>query len=102
MAGAHSARRSSLFNPLPDSARERRFAVALGVAVLAILLRWLLDPVLGHVAFYSTVYIGVAFCALVCGLLPPLVTALLGFCGIFYLFVDPRHSVFLRISQIHG
>jgi signal transduction histidine kinase len=102
MAGALFARGFSLFNPLPDSERARRFAIALATAVLAISLRWLLDPVLGHVAFYSTLYIAVAFCALICGWFPAVVTSLVGFCGIFYWFVDPRHSVFLLISQIHG
>lgn len=102
MAGAVSARRFSLFSSLPESEPTARLVIALGTGVLAVLLRGLLDPVLGHVAFYSTVYIAVAFCALICGWLPGVLTSLVGFCGIFYWFVDPRHSISLRISEIHG
>ena len=102
MTTARSASRFTIFNPLPDAKRVPRFLIAFSSAVLAVLLRWLLDPVLGHVAFYSTLYIAVAFCTLVCGWLPAVVTSFVGFCGIFYWFVDPRHSVSLRISEIHG
>ncbi len=55
----------------------------------AILLRWLLDPLLGHVAFYVTVYIAVAYCAVVCGYIPAALSGLIGFLGIFYWFMDP-------------
>lgn len=73
------------------------------MAVLAVLLRELLDPVLGHVAFYVTVYIAVAFTVLVCGWIPALLTAAAAFLGVFYWFVDPRHSLALaRPSEIHG
>jgi signal transduction histidine kinase len=61
--------------------------------VLAILLRWVLDPVLGHVAFYVTLYIAVAFSSIVCGYFPATVTGLVGFLGILYWFIDPRHSL---------
>jgi signal transduction histidine kinase len=67
-----------------------------------------LDPVLGHVAFYVTVFIvvaycAVAYCALVCGYGPATLTAVLGFSGIYYWFVDPRHSLFpARPAEIHG
>ena len=73
------------------------------MAFVAVLLRELLDPVLGHVAFYVTVYIAVAFSAIVCGFGPAVLSALLGFLGIFYWFVDPRHSFAVdRPSEIHG
>lgn len=80
-----------------------RFVIALCAAVLAVLLRWLLDPLLGHVAFYVTVYAAVAFCVLVCGYLPAIVCAGAGFFGVFYWFVDPRHSVSMRTrTEIHS
>lgn len=73
------------------------------MAVVAVLLRELLDPVLGHVAFYVTVYVAVAFSAIVCGFAPAVLSALLGFLGVFYWFVDPRHSFAVnRASEIHG
>jgi signal transduction histidine kinase len=62
---------------------------------LAILLRWILDPALGHVAFYVTLYVTVTFCAVVCGFAPAILSGLLAFLGIFYWFVDPRHSLSL-------
>ena len=90
-------------SPLPQRFIVERFAIALLTAALAILLRWFLDPVLGHVAFYVTVYIAVAFCTLVCGAVPAVLSALVGFGGIFYWFVDPRHSLaVIRRSEIHG
>jgi len=71
--------------------------------ILAILLRWMLDPLLGHVAFYVTVYIAVAYCAIVCGYVPAVLSALVGFFGIFYWFVDPRHSLqVIQAAQIHS
>lgn len=79
------------------------YAVALLAAAAAVLLRWLLDPVLGHVAFYVTIYAAVAFCTIVFGIGPAVVTAIAGFCGIFYWFVDPRHSFSpVRPSEMHG
>jgi signal transduction histidine kinase len=80
-----------------------RYSVALATAALAIILRWILDPLLGHVAFYVTVYGAVAYCAVTAGLGPAVLSAIVGFLGIFYWFVDPRHSLSLiRPSEIHG
>jgi two-component system, NarL family, sensor kinase len=80
-----------------------RYGVALATAALAIVLRWIFDPLLGHVAFYVTVYMAVAFCSIVCGYAPAIVSAILGFLGIFYFFVDPRYSLSpTRPSEIHG
>lgn len=89
--------------PIPQKHVFRRYFIALSAAIAAILLRWLLDPVLGHVAFYVTVYIAVAYCAMVCGYLPAILSGLLGFFGIFYWFVDPRHSFSLIYpSELHA
>jgi len=81
----------------------KRYGAALATAALAVILRWLLDPLLGHVAFYATVYGAVAYCAVTSGLGPAMVSAIAGFLGIFYWFVDPRHSLSLiRPAEIHG
>jgi signal transduction histidine kinase len=91
------------FSPLLQTRLIERYSIGLAVGVLAILLRALLDPVLGHVAFYVTVYMGVVFSALVCGLAPALLTASVGFLGILYWFIDPRNSLSIpRQSEIHG
>ena len=80
-----------------------RYAIAIAAAALAIVLRWLLDPLLGHVAFYVTLYVTVTFCAVVSGFMPAIVSGVLGFLGIIYWFVEPRHSLSLmRQPEIHA
>ena len=93
----------TVFSPFPPQQVTLRYAVALSTAVLAVVLRAVLDPLLGHVAFYATVYMVVAFDAVVCGVGPAVLSAVVGFLGIFYWFVDPRHSLLvIRPSEIHG
>lgn len=100
MAGTFPA---GILTVLPRHYAARRFSIAVASAILAVVLRWALDPVLGHVAFYATVYIAVAYCAIVCGFAPAALCGLLGFLGVFYGFVDPRHSVLpFRPAEIHG
>lgn len=103
MTGAFPSRIPAVLTPIPGSEVFRRYSIAVASAVLAILLRWVLDPALGHVAFFITVYIAVAFCALVCGRLPASVCGVISFVGILYWFVDPRHSLQLiaQPPQIH-
>ena len=103
MAGAFRKSLSSILNPIPREFVSRRYGIAVACSLLAVVLRWLLDPVLGHVAFYVTIHIVVAYCAIACGYAPAIVTALIGFLGILYWFVDPRHSLAaFRPSEIHG
>jgi signal transduction histidine kinase len=93
----------AIFSPLPQQRGIERFIVAVATAVLAVLLRGVLDPVLGHVAFYVTLYMAVAFNAVVCGAAPAALSSLVGFLGILYWFVDPRQSLLVvRPSEIHG
>jgi signal transduction histidine kinase len=92
----------AIFSPVQDRCLILRFSLAVATAILAVLLRGLLDPALGHVAFYATVYMTVAFCATVAGMVPAALNAILGFAGIFYFFVDPRHSVSIPKSEIHA
>jgi signal transduction histidine kinase len=102
MVGRSSASSLAIFSPMQDRFVLRRFGFAVATAVLAVLLRALLDPALGHVSFYATVYMTVAFCATVAGLVPAVLNAILGFCGIFYWFIDPRHSLSIPRSEVHG
>src|SRR5215469_1192891 len=103
MIGPAPSSALKIFAPIQHRFVFERFSIASAMAVLAVLLRWALDPVLGHVAFYVTVYMGVAFCAVVCGFLPASFSGAIGFLGIFYWFVDPRHSLsVVRPSEIHG
>ena len=103
MGGALHRSIRALVTPLPSQRLATRYTVAALAGVLAVILRWALDPALGHVDFYVTVYIAVAYCAIVSGYAPAALTAVLGFVGIFYWFVDPRHSFGpARLSEIHG
>ncbi|HET7892029.1 MAG TPA: sensor histidine kinase [Candidatus Sulfotelmatobacter sp.] len=103
MAGVFPARILAILTPLPRQRVTDRYAIAIAAAALAIVLRWWLDPLLGHVAFYVTLYVTVTFCAIVCGFVPAMVSGILGFLGIVYWFVDPRHSLSLiRQPEIHA
>ena len=89
--------------PITDQRFLHRYAIAVITGVFAIVLRWLLDPVLGHVAFYVTIYIAVAYTALLCGSAPAIVSGVIGFTGVFYWFVDPRRaSLLVNRNEIHG
>ena len=102
MAGFLPGRAVTMLSPTERQKLTERYTVALAAAVFAVLLRWCLEPLLGHVAFYATVYMAVAFCALICGLGPAVLTGLMGFLGIFYWFVDPRHSLAVGRTQTHA
>jgi signal transduction histidine kinase len=103
MVGPAPSSASKIFCPVQQHFVLERFAIASATGTLAVVFRWFLDPVLGHVAFYVTVYMAVAFCAVVCGFLPAVLSAIIGFLGVFYWFVDPRLSLSLiRRSEIHG
>lgn len=92
-----------LLSPIQREFVLERYGVAVAAAALAVVLRWIFDPLLGHVAFYVTVYVAVAFCSIVCGYAPAIVCAIIGFLGIFYFFVDPRYSLSpTRPAEIHG
>ena len=92
-----------ILSPLPQRDVAERYGIALVSAAIAIMLRAVLEPLLGHAGFYVTVYLAVIFCALVCGLWPSLITATLGTAGIVYWFVDPRGSLVIHDSrEIHG
>lgn len=93
----------AISSPLSQVRFVERYSVGLAVGALAIVLRGLFDPVLGHVAFYVTVYMGVAFTALVCGLGPALLTTSVGFLGVLYWFIDPRKSLSMSLqAEIQG
>jgi len=82
-----------ILSPLPQPAIATRYAVGFASAVLAIALRAALEPIFGHAGFYATIYIAVVFSALVCGLGPSILSAVVGILGVIYWFVDPRYSL---------
>jgi signal transduction histidine kinase len=93
----------SLLSPMSQRYVWQRYFVALATALLAILLRALVEPAIGHAGFYVTVYVAVVFSALVCGLGPSVLTAVISTFGIVYWFVDPRNSfVITNRRDIHS
>ncbi len=95
-------RNLAIFTPIPDQSVTKRYILAFLTGILAILLRWVLDPVLGHVAFYVTIYISIAYCAFLCGYAPAIVSGVVGFIGVFYWFVDPRGALLFNRQDLHG
>jgi signal transduction histidine kinase len=92
-----------ILSPLPQQYVLRRYAVALASAAISILLRGLLEPVLEHSGFYITVYLAVVFSALICGLWPSILTAVVATSGIVYWFVNPRNALLITDKrEIHG
>jgi signal transduction histidine kinase len=103
MKSPFSARGYDSLLSVPQSRFIERYIIASALAFIAVLLRGILDPILGHVAFYVTVYMAVAVCAVLCGVGPAIFSALVGFLGILYWFVDPRNSLSVsRQSEIRG
>jgi len=72
-----------------------RYGLAILAAVVALLLRQLLTPLLGENNPYHTVWAAVVFSAWYCGLGPSIVTTLLCLVGTWYWFLPPTHSFVL-------
>ncbi len=73
-----------------------KYALAALAAVAALLLRELLNPLLGNENRYHTLWIAVAFAAWYCGVGPSLVTILVGVLGVWYWFMAPPHSFHIQ------
>lgn len=74
-----------------------RYVVAIIAAVMALLLRFLLTPLLGTANPYHTVWLGVVFCAWFCGIGPSILATLIMLLGVWYWFV-PVYGSFLLAS----
>ena len=72
--------------------RRPAIAYALAIAALAaaVLLRWLLDPVMGDSLPLVTLFGAVAAAVWVGGYRPAIVVAILGYLACSYLFIQPR------------
>ena len=89
------ARMSSRTQPWLES-KPQRYGLALVVTVLVLILRGVLDPVIGSYVPYLAVLPAIVFSAWFCGLGPSLLSMLLAFLGEQYWFIPPVHS--LRIA----
>jgi signal transduction histidine kinase len=70
-----------------------RYIVASCAVILALAVRWALNPVLGDYLPYVTLYPVVAFAAWCCGLGPSALVTLVGIIGARYLFLSPKYSL---------
>ena len=69
------------------------YALSLGVLVAAVLVRWVLDPLLGDTLPLVTLFGAVAFAAWAGGYRPAGVVAILGYLACDFLFIEPRGHV---------
>jgi signal transduction histidine kinase len=68
-----------------------RYAIAIGVAALAVFSRKLAAPILGNENPYHTVWLAAMFCAFYCGMGPAIVAVLLSAAGVWYWLLPPYH-----------
>ena len=68
------------------------YGVTFAAVVVAALIRWLLDPLLGDYVPYPTFFVAVVFAVWVGGWRPALFATGLGFLLALFLFVPPRYS----------
>ncbi len=83
---------TSLNSTVDKQSAAGRYTVAVLAAVLALLLRQALSPLLGANSPYFTVWAAVVFSAWYCGLWPSIVTTLINALGVWYWFLPPVHS----------
>lgn len=69
-----------------------RYLLAVVAAFAALLLRFVLQPLLGSSNPYHTVWMGVVFCAWFCGLGPSLLATAIMVAGVWYWFLPPYRS----------
>jgi signal transduction histidine kinase len=74
-------------DPAKQDDAVRRYTLAILAAVIALVLRRLLTPLMGEHNPYHTIWAAVVFSAWYCGLGPSIVTTLLGVSGVWYWFL---------------
>jgi signal transduction histidine kinase len=80
-----------------------RYTLGVIAAVIALLLRFLLAPLLGNANPYHTVWLGVVFCAWFCGVGPSIASTLIMLLGVWRWFI-PHHRGLLdaNTSEVFG
>src|SRR5438445_10429052 len=76
-----------------SSSAAARYIVASCAVILALAVRWALNPVLGDYVPYVTLYPAVALAAWCCGVGPSALVTLVGIVGARYLFLSPKYSL---------
>ena len=75
------------------------YTLALAALVAAVLLRWLLDPLMGDTLPLVTLFAAVAAAVWFGGYRPALVVVALGYLACAYLFIEPRGSLGLTEAR---
>jgi len=93
--------------PYLPSSRTRplalRYALSISAALVALVLRELLNPILGHDNPYHTIWIAVMLAAWYWGVGPAIAGTLVGMMGVWYRFLPPYNSFVVRNrSEIFG
>ncbi len=78
------------------------YTLAIAALVVAVLLRLLLDPVMGGALPLVTLFGAVAAAAWVGGYRPAILVAILGYVACAYLFIEPRGSFSVGDSRTYG
>jgi PAS domain S-box-containing protein len=80
-----------------------RYALAVLAGIAALLLRWMLEPLLGKENAYHTAWAAVVFSAWYCGVGPAIVTVLVSVVGIWYWFLPPYNTFAIQSkTEIFG
>lgn len=87
--------------PLARRAGISRYGLAILTAILGLLLRALLDPLLGTNNPYHTAWAVVVFTAWYCGVGPSILAMLMSALGVWYWFLPPGHSFAVIDSKTH-
>ncbi len=75
------------------------YGVALAAVLAALLLRWLLDPILGDTLPLVTLFGAVALAVWFGGYRPALLVVVVGYVACAYLFIEPRGALGLEVNR---
>ena len=76
--------------------------IAIAALAAAVLIRWLLDPVIGDSLPLVTLFGAVAAAVWVAGALPATAAAILGYFACAYLFIPPRGEIVFDVPRVVG
>ena len=76
--------------------------IAIAALAAAVLIRWLLDPVIGDSLPVVTLFGAVAAAVWVGGVLPATAAAILGYLACAYLFIPPRGEIVFDVPRVVG
>ncbi len=89
---------SAIFR-VEEKSAARCYGLAVLAAIGALLLRQMLGPLLGTHSPFVTVWAAIIFSVWYCGTGPSILTALIGFFGVWYWFLPPTRSFALQDSR---